>query len=281
MDARIGVWTLLSFVFGMAACGGHSNTTNPVSNIDGNWHIVGAHSIPQFPFVALAVGASGNTIYASGDVGVNCSQLSAAIGGTMYLTGQVASDGSFQMSNAASPVDTIQLTVEGKIPPTGATTWNGHFTLANAASQTGCLFNNSGDFTATAYAPFTGTYAGTVTSPSIPSPGVSITLSVVQGEPTFSAQPPLGTQDFTIPLTGSATVSGSSCYTAGSATAASGSLIRGDAFGLAFPMSDGSTLRLTGWFTDATESSLLVQFEQSSVGSCSVRAGAGTLIRQS
>lgn len=284
MYARTAIWTLLSLAFGLTGCVAHSKVSVPASNISGNWHIVGAHSMSQFPLVAFAVGVSGNTVYGNGDIGVNCSQGSSALGASaiaasVAVTGQVASDGSFQMSNAAEPSDTIQISIEGTLPKDGATTWNGHFTLANAASQTGCLFSYSEDFTATSYSPLTGTYSGTITGPKLTS-GLNITISVSQGQPTISTNVPLSNLGVTIPLSGSVNVTGSSCYSSTTAAAAAASSIAGDGFGLIFPMDDGSTLTVQGWFADPTESTWQVQTTHTAMGACSVEAGSGTLTRQ-
>src|ERR1700761_6820816 len=101
--------------------------------INGNWHIAGQPgNLPlppvQSPLLTFAMGVNGNTLYAMGNVGVTCAGGRAAVGGGMPLIGQIATDGTFTLSNSDEPSDTIQITIQGEVPADGATTWTGNYT---------------------------------------------------------------------------------------------------------------------------------------------------------
>lgn len=233
--------------------------------LEGNWHIAGQLGpgplqLVQSPLIAFSMGASGNSVYANGSIDVTCAN-GGAIGGSMYLTGSIASDRSFTLTNASVPEDSIQITIHGIVPTSGATTWAGSYTLVNA-SNTSCVFSQSSDFAATPYPPLNGTYSGTITGPGFGS-GIAVTVQISQGPFTSAPSPTSSTPTYFIPLSSTISVVGSSSYTAG-ATSAKGipmltDGVAGNYFGLNYTMNDGSTLFMTGWFLDSSESTLEVQ----------------------
>jgi len=235
------------------------------AGINGNWHIAGKEGVTQLPLVqspllTFAMGVNGKTIYASGNVGVNCSNGGAAIGGVSPVTGQIASDGTFLLSNSAEPLDTIQLTIRGKVPADGATTWTGSYTIVNAVPSTGCVFNDSSDFVATAYPPLNGAYSGMITGPGFES-GISVTTQITQGAFTSAALPRSSALVYYTPLSGTIAITGSPTLKTGTTSANQvpwSSSISGNGFILNFVMNDGSTLALSGWFTDSSESTIQV-----------------------
>ena len=107
----LGPLFLLSF--GLSSC--VQPPLKSYAAIDGNWHIAGeggAAGFPpqQSPLLTFAIGVIGNSIYANGDVGVNCTNggaIGGAIGGSMSLTGQIASDGTFLLSSFPRPHSTV------------------------------------------------------------------------------------------------------------------------------------------------------------------------------
>jgi hypothetical protein len=229
--------------------------------------------LEQSPLLTFAMGVNGNTLYANGNVGVNCSSGSSAEGGVMSLSGPIASDGTFVLSNSAQPLDSIQIAIEGKIPADGATTWAGSYKVVNATPPTGCLFNYSSDFVATAYTPLNGTYSGKITGPKLGS-GITVITQISQGELASGRLLPTSPLIYYFPLSATITVGGSPTIKSGSTAEGSltalSSSIRGNAFTLNFIMNDGSTVDLEGWFTDASESTLQVSlapnFGKSSLG---------------
>jgi len=241
------------------------NAPKDYSTLNGNWHLAGEQGttpgpLLQSPLLTFAMGVDGNTVYANGNVGVTCSGGSSGIGGGMSLAGQIAPDGTFVLSNSSAPADTIQLTIKGKVPAHGESTWAGSYTMANATPPTGCTFSNASNFTATAYPPLNGTYSGAITGPKLGA-GITVTTEIFQGE--FTSEPsPSSLATYFTPLSATITVNGSSTLTSGTTTSsqltAGSSSIRGNSFVLHFLMNDGSTMYLDGWFTDSSESTLQV-----------------------
>jgi hypothetical protein len=239
----------------------------PSSALNGNWHISGAPSsrgplqipLQQSPLLTFAIGVIGETVNASGSVGINCSN-SSSLGGGTTLTGRVAADGTFQMSNAAQPVDTIQIAIQGKVPADRETTWTGSYTVTNAVPATGCSFNATGNFVASRYPPLNGTYSGMITGQGLGT-GVKVTAQISQGVFTSANLPKSGRATYFTPLNSTMEVSGSATLTSGSteSEAASGeSSIAGDGFILNYKMNDGSMLALSGWFGESSQSTLHV-----------------------
>jgi hypothetical protein len=145
--------------------------------------------------------------------------------------------------------------------------------VVNATPPTGCLFNYSSDFVATAYTPLNGTYSGKITGPKLGS-GITVITQISQGELASGRLLPTSPLIYYFPLSATITVGGSPTIKSGSTAEGSltalSSSIRGNAFTLNFIMNDGSTVDLEGWFTDASESTLQVSlapnFGKSSLG---------------
>ncbi|HKN21549.1 MAG TPA: hypothetical protein VJX73_09035 [Terracidiphilus sp.] len=179
------------------------------------------------------------------------------------------------MTNSAEPIDSIQYTITGKLPAPGASTWQGTYTIVNSPSST-CVFNFSGSFTATAYPTLNGTYAGTIDGSGLGS-GISITLKVSQDEQTLE-QSMNGAVTY-IPLSGTITVTGSSCFTSGTIVNGQVSQIDADTFMMWASMNDGSTMEIHGWVSDQTEATLTPVDVVIKNGACANAFGSGTLNR--
>lgn len=276
----------------LASCGGilnFSSTSNPNSTLEGNWHLIGEGSLifgdQQFPLLTLALFVDGTTVYGSGDVGLNCAQPGTSWGGSLEVVGQIAADGTFSLASS-SPLDSIQVAIQGKAPTQGATTWNGSYILSNGTTGFGCTINQSGTFTATQYPQFKGTYAGTIPIASLSASGRRVnsdwnfTLQVTQDPvttiPRRAPLPPI----FYFPLTSTISVSGSPCFTSGTISSNWVNDIAGDSFNLSYTMNDGSTLQLSGTFSDQTESKMELEIVSVIGGSCNDDFGSGTLALQ-
>ena len=250
--------------------------------VGSNWRLIGSGSAPgaqpSNPYIGLAIGVSGNTLYAAGADFVPCSQGSSAIGESIGGSTQIASDGSFDLNNLAIPQNSIQYSIHGKVPQAGSSSWQGTYTLTSPANNS-CVFSDSGSFTATAYPPFQGTYAGKVDGQGLGS-GVSLTLDVSQGAPILSPTGPHAVASFRLPLTGTISVSGSTCFTSGTFESKSNSAVMGDQFMIAASMSDGSTAEIRGWFSDQTEKTLQPFTIAVHSGQCNGAFGSGTLTLQ-
>jgi hypothetical protein len=265
-----------------ACSAGFVNQGAPETVTGGNWKLIGTGSapgeIPSSPYIGLALGVSGNTLYASGVDLVPCARGSSAIGGSIGGITQIASDGSFELNNSSIPQDSIQYSIQGKVPQVGDSTWQGTFTLTNS-TNTNCTFNNGASFTATAYPPFQGTYSGIIGSESLGS-NVSLTLNVSQGAPIISTIGPQALKLFRLPLTGTISVSGSACFTSGTIDSKSNSGVAGDQFMMNAAMNDGSSVQILGWFSDQTEKTLQPFSILVHNGQCDGDSGSGTLTLQ-
>lgn len=276
---RVFLALLLPSSLLLSSCDGRLLSFSNDASLGGNWHLVGQNAFLgnplQGPFLSLALDASGGTLYAEGDAFVPCSQ-GGGIGGSIGATAQIASDGTFVLTNSADPIDSIHFTITGSAPAPGATAWQGTYMLVNN-SNTNCVFNLSGSFTATAYPPFDGTYAGAITGSGLGT-GVSITLKVSQGAPTLEMAG--GRTHFYIPLNSTIAVSGSPCFTTGTTASNWPSGVAGDNFNLYYTMNDGSTVEVLGWFNGQTETTL----EPANVlvfnGTCASANGSGTFTLQ-
>jgi hypothetical protein len=124
----------------------------------------------------------------------------------------------------------------------------------------------------------TGTFTGTVV-------GTNITLSadVTQGAAVVDPTPlpfTVSSVPVYVPLSGTITVGGVSCFTTGAtSSAAATSYTTGDEFILTFTMSDGSTLLIKGSTADNTGNSYYFGLYPTG-GECSTTVnGGGTLTR--
>jgi hypothetical protein len=269
---------LLAFVsvlcLSASSCGTLTSPAPNPSALEGNWHLTGQSSnlsVLSFnPFIALAFGLSGNTLYYSGETLVPCTDGGETFAETISGTATVAADGTFTLSSASSTHGSILYSIQGTAPAEGSTSWQGTFNLTNAPA-TDCDFNINGPFTATPYPPFAGTYSGAAN-------GSSLQLKVAQGVPAVLAGPEQNLP-FTLPLTGSIAVTGSSCFTSGAISNAN-SGVTGDAFSVLAVMNDGSTVLISGWFTDQSEKALEPVILEVIAGPCKAKFEPFTLTLQ-
>lgn len=280
MHLRKG-WLYLLPLSGLLLCGGAScQSVSDYSALEGNWHIVGSnpdvHLTHEGAFIAIAVGVKGNTVYATGEDGFLCANGGNSWGG-LVATSQIASDGSFVLSNRY-PDDPIRYTIRGMVPSAGASVWQGSYTLANATSNP-CSFSQSGNFEATAYPSLDGTYTGTLKENG-QGGGIGVVLTVSQSRPTFV---PLGIEKnphLQIPLSGRITVTGSPCFNSGTSTPGLGNDISGDGFGMAFAMNDGSEVIIQGFLDNEDEPKLQLVTLTAKTGPCANSRSSGTLTLQ-
>jgi hypothetical protein len=255
--------------------------------LEGNWHITGGQNSAQYPLLALAIVVNGDLVYGSGTVGVNCANNGSSfsvIGSGFSFTGQIASDGTFLLTN--SSLDGAQIAIKGGVPGVGSTTWAGSFTITNAPTATSCIFDVSSDFIATAYPPLKGKYTGTITGPGLGS-AITISTQVSQGALSLTPIPSQSSLVISsyIPLSATVAVDGSPCFTTGTTAPTTASqtttgTVNGDSFLLSYLMNDGSNLQILGWLTDTSESTLHLQLTEVIGGNCSGENGVGTLTLQ-
>lgn len=174
------------------------------------------------------------------------------------LTGTVDADGNLKLSTVAggSPTFAMSGTVNGSAMT------NGSFTVAGTC-------NTQGTMTGTEYAPLDGTYSGTLTSQVT---GQSFAISATLDQ---SSSPNASGY---LTLTGTATVSGNSCFSSG--PVAISSTFVGNEFITALNNSQNATLGLDGDLTPGGNSLTVDYGFTPGNGTCTDDYGLGTLALQ-
>jgi hypothetical protein len=251
----------------------------PYAALNGNWLLAGSEDPTQFPFLALAMGVSGNMVYGEGNLQVNCSSK-GGMSISFFSTGQIASDGSFLLTASSS---LSQIVIRGKVPAEGASAWSGSYSASNltirSTDPSKSCADVSGDFEATLYPPLDGTYAGTITGKGL-APGISVSAAITQGAFTSGRRSESGPVYFYTPLSATITVSGLSSHLSVTIPVSPDTRIAGDTVLLTYSMDDGSVLMLAGSFTDSSQSALQVNFTISGNGKLGEVKGSGKLTRQ-
>jgi len=268
--------------------------TAPTASSRGNWNIVGTGAPTSSPpSLSFSLISDGNQLYANGSVQVSCSNtvLLGGGGGGVNLTGEIASDGTFQLTDPVGTGlslggDPVQIVVSGTVPQSGASSWAGTYSMTTPAGSVGCAANETGSFVAAPYVTLDGTYAGPLVAANTGATGVTVSINVTQGAPVdLRLGSPNSPQNFYyLPVSGTASVSGIPCFTHGStavptATLAGFNNIGGSLVEMTFVMDDGSHLVLNGTFADTQESSLNLMLISVIDGQCS-GGYSGTLTRQ-
>ena len=262
----------------LAGCGGLIVPASPsFGSVDGNWNLAGNRALGQYPLLSVAIVVNGSQITANGDMQVTCANPPAdSVGGNFDLTGQIASDGTFQLAAPSNlPAGSLKIVVNGTLPAKGATNWTGEYSITDSPGYTSCIVNQSAPFTAAEFAPFDGTYAGTLTTQS---GHATASLTVSQGAAT-AFQLPSGPQYY-LPLEATLAVSGSPCFTQGATTPAPINSIEGDFSNMNFAMNDGSQVLVSGWFTGPNESAFDAVVFAVIGGKCDQTTYYGTLNHQ-
>lgn len=247
---------LTALVVLQAVLGCGSNDDLPAASLNGVWHLAGNRGLEQYPLLSLSLIVNGNQISGRGEMMVSCDNRSLGFGGSLYLSGQIASDGTFQLGVPASSAfsNDTEIVIKGTVPKRGQSTWNGTYSFKSTTQNTGCIINQSSAFTATAAGPVNGGYAGTLNRSGSPSDKISVSAKLLQGAPA-SITRPVVTTVYYLPITGTLSVSGSPCFARGSISERTISEIAGDYLSLDFLMEDGSQVHLAGFFDSSAESS--------------------------
>lgn len=177
--SRCSLVFLLTLCLCCNGCGGGSHL-NP-QTIEGNWNIAGirgtsSSSVTYSDYLSLAIMVSGNTVYGSGDIGINCPNNGFSVGGSLLVSGLMKSDGTFILTNG-SVADSIQVKIDGKVPPRGATSWSGKLSLTMAS----CPLESTQVFVATPLPVLSGTYAGIIGG-LMKAPDAQVSMQVAQGD---------------------------------------------------------------------------------------------------
>jgi hypothetical protein len=256
-----------------------ATTTKPSpAALTGNWNLLGNRALQQYPLLSLSLVVNGDQITAMGDGLAQCPNGSGG-GGSVELSGQVAADGTFELTESPVNQSSFLWAITGTAPPPGGSTWTGTYTLTISPAFTGCPIIQTAPFTATAFPPFGGTYTGTLSQGLTPSTTGSVTISVnvTQGAAVVAQSP----APSYLPLSGTITVSGSPCFTHGtSSTTPGAAVLRGDNPAIIFDMDDGSQAVISGFFASPNQSALNQAIFSIFSGQCKGNVYGGTLTLQ-
>jgi hypothetical protein len=264
----------------LSGCAGGTPPPNPLA---GNWLIVGPMPTDPLAFppqaggfrLAMTVDVIGNNIAAAGFANASCQPgpslppVSVPFG-PFAVTGPIAADGSFsvQIANFTAVSGSIQ----GKAPLTHGGQWPGSYTASlTPASKPPCLEDFAGTFTATSFPLVNGVYAGTGSLDTLvngvqESTPVSFQVTLKQGGTLLSVTGESISSNMA--LTGSIRVQGSPCFTSGVMSSFPQSGVAGNLVYATFMMDDGSTLRIIGAVTDATETRIATNVALVTAGQC-------------
>jgi hypothetical protein len=269
---------ILLLTAGLTSCG---SSPAPVprlpANLNGNWSMGGNRALRQYPVLSTALIVTGDQITAQGDMLVPCTNKpDSGVDSAFWLSGQIAADGTFQLTQSSPRAITVVL--NGSVPK-DATGWSGSITTTDSPGLPGCFSTQTNAFVATPLAPLNGTYTGTLFGT-----GVNVSLQISQGAPaTVTASSAF---DYVyVPLNATITVLGSTCFKQGT-TASKGSItnvssIAGDLINLDFIMDDTSTLMVSGWLADSSQTTIShASFTRLGFGNCTNSTPTTTLSRQ-
>ncbi len=260
---------------GLCGCGAStqsSTTTTTGTNasyLAGNWLLAG--SMPTGYGVtssALSVTAtfdvSGSNVSGIVQVQLPCA-TAGALGVPLILQGTVVADGSFTLNSVAVAGFAQTFTLQGKAPSVAGGAWSGNFSFTNPGAA--CGGTTSGAVAAVSVPLISGTYLAMA---SLGNPlnnllqGVALKLVLQQGGT-------IGSTGATsnLALSGTMTVSSSTCITSGTTLAApAGGFVEGAQVGTTFTMNDGSTVLLDGQVTSMTGSTISALLITTKQGSC-------------
>lgn len=246
----------------------------------------------------MHIQVSGTQVIGHGVVEVRCPNAPRNGGGVLGggFAGEIATDGSFTMRNSGAGESTTQVEIRGQVPPEGAATWSGEYTLTRRASRNCPAYQETKSFTATPLAPLNGTFSGSLAMKFFETPPPTYTgpksyeakfiITVAQGA-VVSRRLKAGGVHFYLPLTGTIHVHGASCFSHGTADLAADSThgaapsqystLQGDFVILRFAMNDESQLTVRAVFADPNESALSVFDARVAGGKCDKQSFRGTL----
>jgi hypothetical protein len=261
----------------LAGCAGGTTITSvgltpgASTNLSGNWLLAGAlpastSITPSAISVTATFDVNGNNVTGIVQALVPCLTI-GAIGSPIIVSGTVAADGSFTLSNVviAGIASTQAFTLQGKIPAAAGGTWAGNYSFTNSGSA--CAGVTNGVVAASPIALVAGTFSGTASlgnQGTALSQATPIKVTLQQGGPVNVANSPSSN----LPLSGTIAVS-SNCITSGTSTGAPiAGFVEGSQAGAMFLMNDGSTVLLDGQITAQDSSRLSVQMFTTNVGTC-------------
>jgi hypothetical protein len=259
-----------------------TSTTAPASPLDGNWQITGNREHKQYPLISMAIHVNGEQVTAEGDRFMTCpTSPSPGFGGNFNLAGEIGPDSTFTLRTRQTPhpgKPAIQLTIAGKVPAAGSTSWDGKYTISGEHEAPACSLDHTAAFTASRLAPLAGTFSGPLML-GYTGKVLKFTITVEQGE-FVSHERKVGPAYTYLPLTGTITVEGLPCFKHGTADASLYNTLQGDLALLRFDMDDESVLSLSAVYNNPDGTGLVVQLAGVRGGTCDKQTFAGVLARR-
>jgi len=266
-----------------------TTTSTPVAvpaNLNGNWLLTGSlpftiagRNPPNSTFgVAMTISNSkGNELSAYVDRNEACSN-GVTSGFLAEVSGTVASDGTFSMTNSSA---SFSATATGTVPATPPSSWTGHLDIKD---NTGACASQSLDFTAVRIADVTGTYNGSailnsVIGGTVQAPQTTLLTFTLQQGAIGPANSISGPAD----ISGNVVAQGTTCFATGNLPIRTlpplasdpisevlGSLVQ-----LQSIMNDGSVLSLSGRIMDMSSSTIYVtSVSSNNAGRCTSLSAA-------
>jgi hypothetical protein len=260
---KIRAFAVLAAALCLSGCTLPSSTATeapPPGSLNGNWQLL-VGGLPVGVVFTTTNGAVSGLAVMQAPVpqdcvaGTPCGFPEVFLGGN--LTGTVDESGNFTLTATSSYPSTLTLT--GEVSGSELT---GTFSLTAGTST------DQGAISGTYVQPIDGTYIGVVTS-SITGASLNITAVLTQGSTAGSRG--------TLPLSGTVTFGGYSCFS--SATVSTGSAVLGEGYGLTLvPTNTSSSVGAAGGVSPDAKT---LTFSYSVFGGgCAFDDGTGTLTRQ-
>ena len=223
---------------------------------------------------AASLSVSNGQVTGAGALTVPCGDVIGDYG--FAISGSVSSSGTFT-AQASLGSSSLSLTFSGTPPNQNDDAWSGTYTFVDS----GCPQTLSGKFTSTPLGNLTGTYTGSTSL----SPGygsgtpVTITLQLTQGG---NITLPSGATEYSAyALSGTMTITGTTCFHSGALTNSSGQVeVAGNWVTLPFMMDDGSVFSLDGSFTDIAANTISIPAGRVSQGGACALDSIDTLTLQ-
>lgn len=256
------LFTLVAFLFLVSGCGSNpSNSKNATPALNGNWAI---KAVSQTTGTTYLGGAN---LYTAGDTVTGLLHFSNmpcgfTVNGIMYdapVTGTISSNGNLRLST--TDINGLTLTAAG-IWSSGVIS-SGTYTISGK-----CEYENGDHGTLTGFpvSPLSGTYIGTFRSAS--GEQVRATMVLSQSGPDSHG---------IYSLTGTATFSGSPCFSSGTIDVNAYDFVVGSSVQFPLVTSQGALL-FQGQVTDGTGNTITGQYEVTA-GSCAGDVGSGSASR--
>jgi hypothetical protein len=274
-----------------------------LGELNGNWKLAGDRERRVYPMLSVNLAVDGGWIIGAVSYDIVCSdRIDEHFGSDTVVVGKVASDGSFTLSpgplasdgrfiSSYAPLEQVAVAIKGVVPVDGAKTWKGTYAFTippykplSSNPYGNCTSPQTGSFLASAYAPVSGTYTGTISGQGF-GDDVTVTIKVSQAGPQ-TASGPDGQPQLTFPLfplLATISVKGSPCFAHGTSRAPlDGNQLFGNRFDLNFDMDGVAVLMAEGWVSGPDSETLRdVHFQVGLAGSKCFNAHAtGTLKKQ-